>query len=494
MSAQGSLVGAVTRVACVRVPALSLQLALRAHPAWRDNPIVVVEDDRPQATILECNRAARAHRIQRGMSFAQAKALSATLRSEVHSEPALATAIDTLFDQLLAFSPRIEPVLLQPGLFWLDPNGLDPVFGNLLYWTTRLHLKLQSEGFVSTIACGFTRGPLWAIAHVRAGALVVRDREEEARLCAQVSIARLGISARLREQLQLLDIKSVGELLTLPATQLRVRYGAEAARLHDFLNGKTWSPLLPRTPVEPLCAVLEVDPPDDDVVRLLFGLKGLLHGVADRLARDCAAVTALSLVFELERLGTHQERIETAAPTLEVPQLVDLLRLRLSNLTLTARVERILVTVEHTRVHPRQIAIAHGPKTRDLDAAARAIARLRASFGPEAVTCARLREAHLPEASFRFEPTRTLALPKPQTLHATLPLVRRVYASPRTLPVYTDDAVLHVSGPYRIEGGWWSPRGTRQRDYYFLETKSGDLLWLYRDRIHDRWLLQGMVG
>jgi len=48
------------RVACVDVPALALQLVLRAHPEWAQDPVVIVTDDRPRAPIVWANRAARA--------------------------------------------------------------------------------------------------------------------------------------------------------------------------------------------------------------------------------------------------------------------------------------------------------------------------------------------------------------------------------------------------------------------------------------------------
>ena len=60
------------RVACVDVPALALQLVLRAHPEWASDPVVIVTDDRPRAPIVWANRAARAVRIHRGMCFSEA--------------------------------------------------------------------------------------------------------------------------------------------------------------------------------------------------------------------------------------------------------------------------------------------------------------------------------------------------------------------------------------------------------------------------------------
>lgn len=528
--------GAPARIACVSVPALALQLVLRAHPEWGSDPVVIVEDDRPLATIVWANRSARELCIHRGMSFAQAKALSARLHAEVVSEHALTQAIDALFDLLLPFSPSIEPVLSQPGLFWLDPRGLTTLFGDLSQWSTRVHAALAAERYVSSVVVGFERPSAFAIASVRSGPFVSRSLAEERALAGDVPLERLGISPRLQADMALLGIARVGELLALPGAQLRVRYGAEAARLHDFLSGKAWTPLLPRAPSEPMLLALEVDPPDDDSTRILFGLKSVLQAAADRLRTQHHAITALDLAFALERLEVRPERIESAAPTLDVPQLVDLLRLRLANVALPARVERIVITVEHVRVHPRQIAIETGKKPRDREAAARALARLRASFGPEAVTRARLCEAHLPEAAYCYEvfkgqvdaapqakrdPTPSLALNAELTLDHTAPalrgvawldpsllpermqrpLVRRVYAKPLPLPprpthepeawLGSGGAVVAMYGPHRIAGGWWLRR--RERDYHFIELQNGELLWIFYDRPARRWFLHGVV-
>jgi len=493
-------------IACVDVPALALQLVLRAHPEWSADPVVVVEDDRPLAAIVWANRAARAHKIRRGMSFAQAKALSAKLHAEVVAEPLQQAAIDELFDWLVPFSPSIEPVLAQPGLFWLDPRGLRTLFGNLEYWAAAVHGKLRAERYVAAVIVGHSRPHVYAIACVKTGPYVVHDEREEQQLSARVPLDRLGISPALCDDMALLDVYRVGELLRLPVEQLRVRYGAEAARLHDFLGGKTWTPLLPRTPSEPLRLQLEVDPPDDDIARLLFGLKAVLHKAAERLASQHQAITALDVTLELDRGSgedaRRSERIETAAPTLDVPQLVDLLRLRLSGVTLPARVGLVVVQIEHARVHARQIALQHGKKPRDLEAAARAIARLRASFGPEAVTRARLCDAYLPEAAFRYEPTRELALPRPPPAVAAPPLVRRWYPLPPALPALPSHepeawlghhgAVASMFGPYRTTTGWWLPQG-HERDYHFVETRTGELLWIFYERAQRRWFLQGVV-
>jgi len=54
------------------------------------------------------------------------------------------------------------------------------------------------------------------------------------------------------------------------------------------------------------------------------------------------------------------------------------------------------------------------------------------------------------------------------------------------------DIVRHW-GPERIETGWWRGRSVR-RDYYRVETTSGEQFWLFR-QLHDGgWKLQGVFA
>jgi protein ImuB len=46
-------------------------------------------------------------------------------------------------------------------------------------------------------------------------------------------------------------------------------------------------------------------------------------------------------------------------------------------------------------------------------------------------------------------------------------------------------------GPERIETGWWRGPSAR-RDYYRVETDSGNRLWLFRCLQDKRWFLHGM--
>jgi len=67
-------------LACVDIPALPLQLLWKRQPAWREHPVVVVDEDRPQGKVLWADEKARRLRILPGQRYAHALSLARGLR------------------------------------------------------------------------------------------------------------------------------------------------------------------------------------------------------------------------------------------------------------------------------------------------------------------------------------------------------------------------------------------------------------------------------
>ncbi|HMB70677.1 MAG TPA: DNA polymerase Y family protein, partial [bacterium] len=352
-------------VACVDVPAFPLQLVLREHPEWKEDPVVIVEEDRPTAAILWANRPAREARIRRGMKFAQARSLVARLHGEVVPGDVVADAGADLLEDLLGLTPNVEPDAGAPGLFWLDPCGLAPLYGSLETWASRVHARLEERSLVSSVVVGWQRGTVFAVARTRTGATVLPDPDAESRRAARVPLARIGLSPDLLRSMAVLGVHTIGEFAALPASGLELRYGEEAARWHAVVSGCAWTPFRACRPEAPPRAEIPLDPPDHDHTRLLFGIKTALHPLLDGLAERDRGVTALQLTLELDHAPTHQERIETASPTRHVTRLVDLVRLRLAHLELPAAVERIVLVLESRELSTRQTDWARPEPRRD---------------------------------------------------------------------------------------------------------------------------------
>jgi protein ImuB len=495
----------VVRTACVDLPAFPLQLLLRRHPDWRGLPVAVVDADRPQGVLLEVNDRARACRVLPGMRYAAAAALARDLRAAEVAPAAIERAAAAVATRLRDYTPEVEPAAGEPGVLWLDATGLEPLYASLHDWARRVRGGLARDGLTATVVVGFGRFGSYAAAKSRRGVTVFHRAGDEAAAGRRVPLERLAFAPRVRDALDRLGVRTVGQFADLPAEGLGKRFGDEVVRLHRFVTGVGELPLQPERPAPPAVERLALDHPETHVARLMTVVEQLLQPLLETLAGRCQALDALELGFRFDRTGDHVEHVRPAAPTLDARQLAELIRLRLEAVrTLPDGVVEVVLAGSGVAAPAEQLKMFTARPRRDLRAANRALARVRAALGDGAVTRARLGEGHLPEASYAWEAVDELPAPRP--VAATVPgrLVRRIYEPAVPLPArprhepdgwmlrdLKQGPVTRVLGPYVVSGGWWNR--PVHREYHFAETGRGELLWLYYDRHRRRWFLQGRV-
>jgi protein ImuB len=524
----------VDRLACVDVPALPLQLLLRRHPEWAGPPALpaaVVAEDRPQGVLLWVNGEARARRVLPGLRYAAALSLAPELRAGVVAPAAIETGVHEIAGRLRKFTPRVEPApaaAAEPGVFWLDASGLGRLYASLAEWARWVRADLSDAGLRAAVVVGFSRFGTYAVAKalgaaVRADAgaaprdavIVYDDASREEAAARRVPLDRLDLEPAVRDALDKLGVRAVGALLKLPAAGLYERFGAQVHRLHRLAAGTLRPPLQPRRPEEPPEARIDMDFPETDATRMLFLVKRLLHGLLDALASRGEALAELLVRRTLERPREERaDAIKPAAPTLDEAQLVDLVRLRFEADALPSGIVALALTARGVRATREQIRMFAQKPRRDVEAADRALARLRAELGPDAVVRARLRDGHLPEAQFAWEPLEHVAPPSARAPAAALstgapapprPLVRRIHARPLALPPrprhepdgwlvrgIAGGPVVRLHGPFVVRGGWWNGDEVH-REYHFAETQAGDLLWIFYDRKRRQWFLHGEI-
>lgn len=145
------------QIACLDAPAFPLQLLQRAHPEWQGQPVVVVDEDRPQGRVLWANAEAFRCRVLPGTRYAAGLSLTDALRAGVISAEARAAGVEGLLAHLRRFSPNVEAMAERPGTFFLDAGGLDRLYGSLEVWGAQLLATLAEQGFEATLAVGFSR-------------------------------------------------------------------------------------------------------------------------------------------------------------------------------------------------------------------------------------------------------------------------------------------------------------------------------------------------
>jgi len=504
----------VDPTACIDLPAFPLQLLLRKHPDWRLHPAAVVDADTPQGLILWINEKARAAGIATGMRYAAGLSLAGGLRASVVTAAEIAEEVAQLAELLRRFTPSVEPGPDEPGVFWLDARGLLRLFGSLSEWASGLHAEIVRAGFVASLAVGFDRFATYAVAKERRGPSRKAGPSPSVRLfdtpaaerkaAREVRLDRLALPTAARDTLLKLGVTTVGQFVDLPLEGVGVRFGPEVRRLHRLASGALTQPLAPEHPDVPTMRRLILDDPEQDAARLIARIEEVIGPMLGEIAAKGRALAELQIAFRFARLGDHLESIQPAAPTLVPGILLELIRLRLQAVRkLPDGVMEIALVARETTAVEKQRELFAVKKRRDLAAGSRALARVKAALGDEAVVRAEPRDAHLPEDRFAWTPLTALPEAKPRPVDEPR-LVRRLYTTPVPLPPrerhepdgwllrgLAQGPVVKVNGPYAVSGWWW--KKPVAREYHFAETKSGENLWVFFDRGINRWFLQGEV-
>ncbi len=477
----------MSRLACVDVPALPLQILLRRHPAWREGPAAVLTEDRVHARIRWANRRAVRLGVRPGMPQVAATARCPELRVGHIRPEEIESEVARLSERLHRWSPQVEsastlgPALsgfAAAGSFWLRASGLSTLFGPLSDWAEALRRDLAEDGFHTSIAVGFTRFGAFAAARARFGRRIFERPEEEKRAAGEAPLIRFGLPERTLRGLEKLGIRRLRDLLELPGRELGARFGDEARQLHRLASGEIEA-MASRvfTPDPPVERTVRFESAETDGERLVFHAKRLLDGILEELGGRGQAVIGLS--FELHRDDGSRSTgsVLPALPSEDGVRLLSLLRLRLRSAVsqrsdLTIRMAReigvrvgdqdpasssdagISTFVLRARggapaIEPPDLfasAWKEGASglRRDPRQAAEALAGIRAEFGESALVRIGIREAHLPRSRYRVRPVSprqaVSAARRTQRdgdrLSADPPgaIIRRIYEQPLVLP------------------------------------------------------------
>lgn len=333
---------------------------------------------------------------------------------------------------------------------------------------------------------------------------VLRDRGQEERSTRTARLDRLGLEPKARAPLAKLGIHTVGAFLELPRDGLAKRFGTTTLEFHRLATGDVEPPFDPLPPPQPIEVWAQLEHPESGAHRLLFLVKRLLHPLLLETADRGHALAELFLDLLLDDGKEVSASVRPAKPILDAMLILDLVRLKLEATELPAGATEITLSVRSAPASVEQVELFRRSR-RDLAAANRSFARIRAEFGGGTVVRAHLHDRHLPEASFTWEPLEEARLPQPRKVEPERrPLIRRIFKRPTALPCrerhepdgwlisgFQRGPAIRLRGPYVVSGGWWVREV--HREYHFVETERGDLLWVYYDRRRRQWFLHGQV-
>jgi len=468
-------------------PRLPLDALLPIAANGRAAAVTAADD--PRRPIVACNERAARQGIAPGMSLNAALALVPGLRLEEQRPASEAALLDRLARWALQFTPVVS--LEAPAAVLAEVCGSLDLFGGAMALCRRALAGLQASGLQASLAIAPTpRGALWL---ARAGlAMTVTRADAMPGLAARLPLACLQWPADTVATLAGLGIQNVADLLRLPRAGFAARFGPRLLDELDAGIGRRPEPRRRHVVPERFDEQFELPIAAGTTVELQPALGCLLERLDAFLRARASGISAVRV--DLRHRGQPPTRIRLGLTRLssDLGHLRGLLRERLAQCRLPAPV--ILLRLRSGVLLPlalRDAGLFERGRSADPEATARLLDRLRARLGRHAVFGVCPVPEHRPERAWRIaEPGG--ATPPAGSWPVTRP-ARPLWMLAEPQPFADWDGVL-VSGPERIETGWWDGHDVR-RDYYVALTRAGVRLWIFRERPPGQgWFLHGVFG
>lgn len=299
-----------------------------------------------------------------------------------------------------------------------------------------------------------------------------------------------------------LGLRTLGSLATLTATDVLARFGTDGVLLHRLARGLDPRPLATRRPAPELAVGTEIDPPVERVDALAFRAVALADDLHVRLGRDGLACLRLGIEVETEH-GELRRRSWRHEGGLTAAAVAERARWQLDGWLNGPAVDRPTAGITRLLLDPEEVTAARGRQlgfwggeTRIDEGAARALARVTALLGTDAVTVPVVtggrgpadRIGSVPAAAVDLTGERALSRPGeegpwPGRLPAPSPAL--VFPDPEVVdlldaadrPVRVGGrgaisappsrmgrhSVVGWAGPWPAEERWWDPDRARRR-------------------------------
>jgi protein ImuB len=377
---------------------------------------------------------------------------------------------------------RVPTVWLEVGASLRLFKGLEPLLA-------RLRTSLARLG----------HHPAIGIAPTPEGASIVADAglppcREPAELHAALAGAPAALLALPDEVLAALEgsgLTRIGQVLELPLDAVAMRFGYAVTDYLGRLTGRLADPRRFFRLPERYRRRFEFDGGIESIETLLFPLRRLLAEFQEYLVARDTGVQEFRLELEHDALAPSVLAVGMGSASRDAAHFQVLLRERFERTELAGPVRAMVLAADRflsPRVRQLDFLNPRGAEDEEWGAL---LDRLRARLGHETVRGLGLAADHRPEKSWCSVPVAG-APPRrdgPGTTPAATDPRRPLWLLPEPRPL--DGMPRCVSGPERIEGGWWDGLDAT-RDYYVAEGGAGARLWVYRERGTGGWFLQGL--
>jgi protein ImuB len=461
--------------------------------------------------VIAMSRLASQQGVRVGMRSAGVQAVAPEVILQEREPVREQAVLDAVALSLLQYTPELAAAPMHTLL--LD------VSASLSAFSGRWRLCRRVRDSVHALGCSFRLGMAptalgaWLLAHRYSQPKASHGRRR--RLVSMLSLHReldrlpfelLPATARHAQWLTGIGCSTLADLRRLPRAGLQRRTDARLLEQLDRAYGEAPELFEWLQAPEQCDLALELPHPLEQAEQLLFGAHHLLTQMTGWLVARQQAVSRFTLVLEHERGRIPRPptllELVLAEPAWQEAHLLRLTKERLARLPLPAAV--IGLRLQASQITPwtpstEQLFPEPGGSPQDYR---RLLELLMARLGPQAVQLPAAQEDHRPECANHWR-SDSLSPQGHTPAQPTAPLAARPFwllEQPLALSLqahrpFYGSALRLLSGPERIESGWWDG-ALVLRDYFVAQGEEGACYWIYRERDAGsaRWFLHGLFA
>jgi protein ImuB len=450
------------------------------------------------------------------------------------------------------FSPRIDVVSRLEVV--LDLSGMARLFGDARTIAEELRRTAADRDLQIRVAIAGTRTAARLMVRHRAGISII-EPGAEAEALAALPLALLGeiasdVNAQLptpnsqplptpNSQLEVVlkrwGLRTLGELVSLPADDLAARLGQEGVRWQRLARGEDAAPLVPSVPEERFEQSLDLEWPIEEHEPLAFVLGRLLEPLEAHLERRGRGAAVLHVrLFLVKTSGgardVHERSLQLPTPIRDARTLRTLALLDLESHPPSGPIDRVVVAVDPTPGRIVQFSLITRPLPSP-EQLSTLMARLQALMGETRCGSPALVDSWKPGA-FEMTPfapvdTNDLRVSAPPPFDSrsgrpelsrgarfvvkdvTVALRRFRHPVPARVRVdegkpsrvtidrhgFSGGGVARCAGPWRTSGHWWRKHESDgwDRDEWDVTLTDGATYRLFRARDTEQWFVDGVL-
>lgn len=493
-------------------PRLSLEAQSERTPSRQTAAGAFVVE---QGLVCVVDDAAHAAGVRPGMRLSTARGLLPEGRIVERDAPAIAREVQAI-DALACFCGNFSAIVCRagPAALTLEVGASQRLFGGVSAMLARLRLGCQERGFsVQSAVAPTPRAAEWlALADAGGEPACCLTGEALPDMLARLPLAVLDAAPDAMGRLRAFGMRRIGDLIAQPRAALARRIGHRPVEHLQQALGELPDPRAPLVFPEVFRLAVELPAPAANAEMIGFPARRLIADLCGWLAIRQSGTRACTLRLLPERRGLAAQIIELrlAADSRDPARFSRLLRERLERTVLLAPIGEMileaLVIVPLAGYTPGLLDAR--PAGESLDAL---LERLRGRLGHELVHGLRVQPDHRPECA-----TRNAAVGFADPATSAVPAARRplmLFDPPLALteidgrPARGGEVFELLSGPERIESGWWDQgetppapdgdasdsagggvpmsgrllTGDVRRDYFLARSSQGECWWIFRD-------------